>query len=350
MGVASWKGLDRWESQLCSPSGFLRGIWELLDSFSARVTAEMPVSGALCWRARLCVFICISGWGAAVRQIWQSNRSRFCLHSRVHLNIVSVYQLLGSWHKEVVRTVFLSPLHYTVRVSLWNPYLASQISALSKIKPQITLSSSLHWIPREELIGNILSRPQVIAEIVQDRDTEARRTAVHEVARSWTPLSGWTTATNACVDNWKYVEQAICLQSSEIKTMQKEVFRVVSLHPWSLLVVVFHLCPREHVCVLAQSLGHLWLCGPGGWSPPGSSVHGILQGGILEWVAIFSSRGSSQPRDQTHISCIAGGFFTTEPPGKPLSQRENHLNHLPHILHVSLYKYKQMVWPLPFTS
>ena len=39
-------------------------------------------------------------------------------------------------------------------------------------------------------------------------------------------------------------------------------------------------------------------------------VHGILQARILEWVAFPFSRGSSQPRDQTQISCIAGGFFT----------------------------------------
>ena len=43
-------------------------------------------------------------------------------------------------------------------------------------------------------------------------------------------------------------------------------------------------------------------------SLPGSSVHGILQARILEW--IFFSRGSSQPRDWTHVSQIAGGFFT----------------------------------------
>ena len=42
----------------------------------------------------------------------------------------------------------------------------------------------------------------------------------------------------------------------------------------------------------------------------GSSVHGILQERILEWVAIPFSRGSSQPRDQTQVSCIAGRFFT----------------------------------------
>ena len=40
-------------------------------------------------------------------------------------------------------------------------------------------------------------------------------------------------------------------------------------------------------------------------------------GRILEWVAIPFSRGSSPPRDRTQVSCTAGEFFTTEPPGKP---------------------------------
>ena len=44
------------------------------------------------------------------------------------------------------------------------------------------------------------------------------------------------------------------------------------------------------------------------YSPTGSSVHGILQAKILEWVAMPSSRGSSQPRAQTQVSHIAGGF------------------------------------------
>ena len=52
-------------------------------------------------------------------------------------------------------------------------------------------------------------------------------------------------------------------------------------------------------------------------SPPGSSVHGISQARILEWIAIFSPRASSPPRDQTCLSCLAGGFLTTEPPRKP---------------------------------
>ena len=45
-------------------------------------------------------------------------------------------------------------------------------------------------------------------------------------------------------------------------------------------------------------------------SPPGYSVHGILQARTLEWVVMPSSRGSSWPRDRTWVFCIAGGFFT----------------------------------------
>ena len=51
-------------------------------------------------------------------------------------------------------------------------------------------------------------------------------------------------------------------------------------------------------------------CDPMDCSLPGSSVHGILQARIPEWVAISFSRGSSQPRNQTRVSCIAGRFFT----------------------------------------
>ena len=66
----------------------------------------------------------------------------------------------------------------------------------------------------------------------------------------------------------------------------------------------------------SQRVGHDWATNtwlthnPMDYSPPGSSVHGILQAKTLEWFAISSSRGSSRPRDQTHVSHIAGGFFT----------------------------------------
>ena len=64
------------------------------------------------------------------------------------------------------------------------------------------------------------------------------------------------------------------------------------------------------------------LCDPMDYSPPGSSVHGIFQARILEWIAISSSRGSSRPRDQTRVSCgscIIGRFFTAEPSRKPFN-------------------------------
>ena len=54
----------------------------------------------------------------------------------------------------------------------------------------------------------------------------------------------------------------------------------------------------------------LSLCDPMDYSSPGSSVHGILQARIMEWLAIPFSRGSSYPRDWTQVSHTAGRFFT----------------------------------------
>ena len=70
--------------------------------------------------------------------------------------------------------------------------------------------------------------------------------------------------------------------------------------------------------VSAQS--RLTLCYPMDCSLPGPSVDAISQARMLEWVAVSSSRGSSRPRDRTHVpyvSCIASGFFTREPLSKP---------------------------------
>ena len=61
------------------------------------------------------------------------------------------------------------------------------------------------------------------------------------------------------------------------------------------------------MCLVAQLC--LTLCDPLDYSPPGSSVHGIFQARILEWVAISSSRGSFQSRDQTHIFLVSLNVF-----------------------------------------
>ena len=68
-----------------------------------------------------------------------------------------------------------------------------------------------------------------------------------------------------------------------------------------MFVLVTQLCPT--------------LCDSMDCTLPGFSVHGILQSRMLEWVAIWFSRGSSHPRDQTWVFHIAAVFFTTEPPG-----------------------------------
>ena len=52
------------------------------------------------------------------------------------------------------------------------------------------------------------------------------------------------------------------------------------------------------------------VCNPMDCSPPSSSIHGIFQARIVEWVAISFSRGSSPPRDRTQVSSIAGRHFT----------------------------------------
>ena len=78
---------------------------------------------------------------------------------------------------------------------------------------------------------------------------------------------------------------------------------------WFLIFAMLSLPIHDIVCVcvcvcvcVAQSC--LTLCNPVDCSPPGSSVRGILQARMLQWVAIFSLRGSSWPRYQTCVSCI----------------------------------------------
>ena len=67
----------------------------------------------------------------------------------------------------------------------------------------------------------------------------------------------------------------------------------------------------------------LTLCDPTDCSLPGSSIHGIFQARVLEWVAIPFSRGSSQPRDRTQVSHIAGRLYHLSHQGSPGSQNDD---------------------------
>ena len=88
---------------------------------------------------------------------------------------------------------------------------------------------------------------------------------------------------------------------------------------WISICLVPQLCPT--------------LCNPRGDSPPGSSVHGILQARILEWVATPFSRGSSWPKNRTEVSCIAGRFFTI------WATRETHVWLISRVLIIDSYSF-----------
>ena len=81
-------------------------------------------------------------------------------------------------------------------------------------------------------------------------------------------------------------------------------------------------CTRARTCAHALSrFIHVRLCDPMGCNLPGSSVHGILQARILEWVTVPSSRGSFQLSDQTRVSYVSctgrQALLPLVPPGKP---------------------------------
>ena len=96
--------------------------------------------------------------------------------------------------------------------------------------------------------------------------------------------------------------------------------------------------------LVAKPCPTLWK--PMDCSSLGSSVHGISQTRKLEWVTIFFSRGSSWPRNWTHIYFIGSQFLTTEPPGKPymlmllLKNHSNPSSWLPLHLYASVSKCK----------
>ena len=81
-------------------------------------------------------------------------------------------------------------------------------------------------------------------------------------------------------------------------------------------VIRSHCSCKSHQCVSeSESESEVTQLCPTLWDPvdyglPGSSIHGILQARILEWVAISFSRESSQPRDQTQVTCTAGRLLT----------------------------------------
>ena len=112
-----------------------------------------------------------------------------------------------------------------------------------------------------------------------------------------------------------YLSSLFHLQALNISVFLFQIFFfLIGVKPLYTVVLVSALQQSESticcvLCLVAQPC--LTLCNPMDCSLPGSSAHGILQARILEWVAMPSSRGSSQPRDQTQVSHTAGRFFTS---------------------------------------
>ena len=85
--------------------------------------------------------------------------------------------------------------------------------------------------------------------------------------------------------------------------------------------------PPTSLAELLVTQSCLTLCNPMDRRPPGSSVHGILQARILEWVTIPFSRASSQPGNQIQVSCLADRFFTFWVAREDLQRSQMNLAH-----------------------
>ena len=110
--------------------------------------------------------------------------------------------------------------------------------------------------------------------------------AAFSFSTTWCPLTGFT------LHGWR----------TQVWSRNTFTFILLFEPPWP------NKCRKRKVtCLLLSSV---WLCDPSDCRLPGSSVHGILQARIPEWVAISFSRGPSWPRVEPRSSALAGGFFT----------------------------------------
>ena len=127
---------------------------------------------------------------------------------------------------------------------------------------------------------------------------------VHGVPNSWTWLKWLTTHTYPQKDcNNFYMN---CTKSADKFRDITDIFTTLSKVFLFILLVLLLFYQHFVLCCISEDCAQLCLtlCDPMDCSPPDSSVYGILQARILEWVAISYSRGSSWPRDWTGVSCI----------------------------------------------
>ena len=128
----------------------------------------------------------------------------------------------------------------------------------------------------------------------------------------------WFWYVSCCTKLWVLILVCVCVWVLILMWGSKPLnscSQNASIEIFQLIMAWFMIFHKSTLCVHAKLLQLcLTLCSPMVCSPPGSSVHGILQARTLQWVALSSSRGSSPLRDQTQVlmsPALTGGFLTT---------------------------------------
>ena len=107
--------------------------------------------------------------------------------------------------------------------------------------------------------------------------------------------------------SWTHYLKCLCLSFLIVKVgISESTSRIIIRFKWSKPGMY----PKKCLEQVSVTQSCLTLCSPMDYNPPDSSVHGIHQARILEWVVILFSRGSSQPRGQTCVYHISGRFFS----------------------------------------
>ena len=161
----------------------------------------------------------------------------------------------------------------------------------------------------------IFTGPQLIYNVVLISTVQQSESAIHQ----YTSFSLMSTTLSLCLKPFKIQSSVLTdFQSLNIERWQGQRIHISRWCGWwflgseprfNLRILLNTVFQKATMCVGAQSC--LNLCNPINCSPPDSSVCGILQARILEWLATSSSSASSRPRYQTHTPTLAGRFFTT---------------------------------------
>ena len=176
------------------------------------------------------------------------------------------------------------------------PWMEEPVGCSSWGRYESDTIEQLHFHFSLSCIGEGNGNPLQCSCLENPRDGGASWAAIYGVAQSRTRLK-WLSSSSSSSEN-----------------PQDLLFYQISYISCSSVNYNHHIV--NYISMLYCFFRHVPLFVTLDCSPPGS-VRATAQARLLEWVAISFSRGFSPPRDQTWVSCIAGRFFTTEPPGKP---------------------------------